>query len=181
MNAVQFHLEEIRVSKKNLENVLNCLIHTILFNRAFGLTAPLETNIPKLDITYIKCKDLRTTLLVDSKIKEFKNNLTGLYNKGYVQILFHEKRKRKGFWKTFENLMCFEIWYIYIDIIDKNYDLHSDLTKRMMKIIQIINEKQNHLPRLKNNEMFPFPFKIIADHEKSTWFDVLNTLKPLSI
>lgn len=181
MNIVQFHLGEIKTSKKNLTHVLNCLIHTILFNRAFGLTIPIETHVPKLNITYVKCKDLRTTLLVDTKIKEFEKKLVGLYNKGHIQIIFHEKRKRQGFWKTLENLVRFEIWYIYIDIVDKNYDLHSDLTEEMIKIIQIINEKQTHLPRLKDNDLFPFPFKIIVDHEKSTWFDVLNTLKPLSI
>ena len=45
------------VERHQVREVLKCLLHTILFNRALGLVRPRDMHLQLLDLTYVECGD----------------------------------------------------------------------------------------------------------------------------
>ena len=49
---------EMEVEYRQIHEVLRCLIHTIVFNRALGCITPVEVDSELFDdVTYVKCDD----------------------------------------------------------------------------------------------------------------------------
>ena len=57
-NHHSLELEMLQVEHGHLEEALQCLLHTIMFNRALGMVTPREVSSEKgLDICWVDCGD----------------------------------------------------------------------------------------------------------------------------
>ena len=57
-NHHSLELEMLQVEHGHLEEALQCLLHTIMFNRALGMVTPREVASEKgLDICWVDCGD----------------------------------------------------------------------------------------------------------------------------
>jgi len=181
MNIQQFYIKELRVEPRLLRDTLRCLLHTIMFNRAFGLVVPREEIIDAIDFAYVRCDDVTIHKQIEDHIEKFESVLSSRETKkGQLVISFSEKRSKKVWWKSYEEKVCWEQWILTITINDKasesdNYQAQNEvlakrLRKRMFHILQIVNEKKNHIPPLKTNELTPFPYEItIPSATDQTW------------
>ena len=52
-NCEVVSLPELDVEYHQVKDVLRCVLHTILFNRALGLVRPREVDLALFDITYV--------------------------------------------------------------------------------------------------------------------------------
>jgi len=179
MNIQQFPLKELHVEQRFLEDVVKCLLHTIMFNRAFGLVLPREELIEALDFAYVRCDDVTIQKTFEESVEKFESVLVGRENKkGQLVLSFLEKRYKKIWWKKYEEKVCWEQWVITISLTDKpqaevEQEEHEVLAKRLRKrvfhILQIVNEKKNHIPPLKTNELTPFPYEITIPSAAESW------------
>jgi len=180
MNIQQFPIKELKVEQRFVKDIVKCLLHTIMFNRAFGLVQPREEIIDAIDFTYVRCDDVTMQKSFEETAEKFESILLSRENrKGQLILSFSEKRYKKIWWKKYEEKVCWEQWLISISIVDKaegekeQPDQHEVLANRLRKrlfyILQIVNEKKNHIPPLKTNELTPFPYEITFPSTTESW------------
>jgi len=151
-----------------------------MFNRAFGLVVPREEIIDAIDLAYVRCDDVTIHKQIEDHIEKFETGLLARENKkGQLVVSFSEKRSKKVWWKSYEEKVCWEQWILTVSLSDKSSDLENfqaqnevlakRLRKRMFHILQIVNEKKNHIPPLKTNELTPFPYEITFPSTTESW------------
>ncbi|PRP87736.1 DUF1649 family protein [Planoprotostelium fungivorum] len=165
MNTQQFPLEE--VTPKQLKEVLQCLLHTIIFNRTFGVVRPKESVVDFIDFTYVKCDDESIEKAVSERAHQFYDSwLRKKFDppRRAVVIAFDERRYRSqlfGFSKVEEKIR-WENWILPFSLAseqDKGMS-REDLQRVFLSILRCINDNKNHIPPLTNNELVPFPYEI---------------------
>eukprot|EP01050_Picozoa_sp_SAG11_P029800 SAG11_NODE_8535_length_1004_cov_1.116022_2_plen_88_part_00 len=61
MNCEQFTVPEVEVDLQKLPDVLQCLLDTIMFNRALGVVRPSERTTELFNVTWVQCGDPKVT------------------------------------------------------------------------------------------------------------------------
>jgi len=51
-----------------VKDVLRCILHTVLFNRALGLVRPKEVDLELFNITYVQCVDRKVERTIEEKV-----------------------------------------------------------------------------------------------------------------
>jgi autophagy-related protein 101 len=100
-----------------MKEVLRCLLHTILFNRALGPTEPREQDCELFDVTYVRCGDINVDKSVEVALSSFSDALsTGAkpvgpdLAKGRLLLSFYEIKKKSGWLGTTEEKVYWEQW-----------------------------------------------------------------------
>ncbi|KAL6053559.1 Autophagy-related protein 101 [Balamuthia mandrillaris] len=194
MNIQQFALKELEVEPGELKEVLRCLLHTVMFHRAFGLVHPREELIEPLDFAYVRCDDIAIHKHLEEQVEQFEKIIQQRENKkAQVVMSFFEKRYKKIWFRKYEEKVCFEQWIFTFQLTnepetgdpqERRDRLSSRLRKRVMTIIQIVNEKKNHIPPLKTNDLTPFPYQVSFPSASESWgvdmvWNMLKTPQPL--
>jgi len=163
MNIQQIDIEELEIHLSQLKEILQSIIHTIMYSRAFGLVKPIEVPIDFLELYYVKSEDKAMDLKVDEKIEEFSASLSKRKtNKGQIVLSFNERRPKSNFFSS-SSVVCWEQWRINISLTDsasKTTNLAYELRKRLLFVYKIVNENRSHIPPITTKEFTPFPFEI---------------------
>jgi hypothetical protein len=179
MNVQQFSIKQLEVESKHLSDVLRCMLHTVLFNRAFGLVYPKEEIIDTLDFEYVRCDDVTVHQYVEEQIKTFRTTLAEREDRRAQLVLsFFETRSKKAWFRKVEEKICFEQWVFFIilkedspvETPEAREKLENELRERIMYIIQTVNEKQNHIPlKFQPTDLIPFPYEITIPSTSENW------------
>uniref|UniRef100_A0A803QTG9 Autophagy-related protein 101 n=1 Tax=Cannabis sativa TaxID=3483 RepID=A0A803QTG9_CANSA len=54
-----------------IQEVLRCILRTVLFHRDVGLVRPKDADLELFDITYVQCGDLEIEKKIEEKIEQF--------------------------------------------------------------------------------------------------------------
>ncbi|KAL6227288.1 hypothetical protein ACLB2K_001247 [Fragaria x ananassa] len=119
MNCEVCQLKELEVEHFEIREVLRCILHTIVFNRALGLVRPKDVDLELFEITYVQCGDLDLEKKIDEKIEQFISWVEKHPNKkSQVCLSFFEVKKNKqASWFTNKTeRLYWEQWYINLNV-----------------------------------------------------------------
>jgi len=172
MNISQFSLNDLVVELNYVKEVLRCILHTIIFNRAIGLIQPVEEVVDFIDYVYVRVNDETIEKDVSEKVEIFQHMLKKKdVKEGKVIISF--EHQPQGGW--FSQKVCWERWLINIVLPTKENtgetttQLYQDLHQRITQILRIVNDNKNHIPPLTTKEVTPFPYEISFPGSGEGW------------
>eukprot|EP01119_Soliformovum_irregulare_P023141 TRINITY_DN8042_c0_g1_i1.p1 TRINITY_DN8042_c0_g1~~TRINITY_DN8042_c0_g1_i1.p1 ORF type:complete len:202 (-),score=31.15 TRINITY_DN8042_c0_g1_i1:38-643(-) len=192
MNVQQFSLDVLEVPEESVKDVVQCILHTILFLRAFGLVKAMEICIESLDFYYMCCDEPTIKAFVQEKANTFfdswqRKRFDPLQRT--IFLSFDEKRMKSqlfGFSQVEERVM-WEQWWINLKIVNRSLSspegskrLEEDLQKTVFNILQLANEYKTHIPPLTNKDITPFPYNVTfptADQSQGLLSTLGNMLK----
>eukprot|EP01089_Gocevia_fonbrunei_P009316 TRINITY_DN2151_c0_g1_i2.p1 TRINITY_DN2151_c0_g1~~TRINITY_DN2151_c0_g1_i2.p1 ORF type:complete len:205 (-),score=41.93 TRINITY_DN2151_c0_g1_i2:34-648(-) len=199
MNIQQFVVPEVTVrAGHETTDVLCCLLHSVMFNRAFGLVTPKETTIEYLDFVYVCVDDVVTDEAIRTNVDNFLNNLDlkkdNYPKRGKLVLSFYERKWKKIWWKRYQERICFEQWIFSIQVLkegepipkeietERLANLQTDLRQVMVYILQAVNEKNTHIPPLKpSQDLTPFPYEITIPTAAEGWgAGIWNIVNPVN-
>jgi len=197
MNIQQFNLDELEVEFVYLKDIARCLLHTIIFNRAFGVVTPKDVEIDFLDFVYVCVDDPTIERDIEDKVELFCNTIRKKELK-QVKILvsFYETRYKKGWFSKQEEKVCWEQWILNINCpsppnpnnnqqpLQPHYPpasyvvkLEEKLSAVMRHILRVTNDNKSHIPPLISKELTPFPYDITISNMSEGWGMLWNMLK----
>lgn len=179
MNCQQFNLDEIEVQRPEVADVVRALVHTILFNRAFGLVKPKEVDAESFELTYVQ--------LDESSIEKYVQDKTALFvetlhkdARGHLVVSFFDKRLRSMVFFKQEEKVCWEQWIIPVTLSTstpleasekaaRQAWLEREMTQRISYILRMINAKKDHIPPVTSSDITPFPYQISIPALSESW------------
>ncbi|GAM22488.1 hypothetical protein SAMD00019534_056630 [Acytostelium subglobosum LB1] len=181
MNAQQYILKEINLEYAQLKEVVQCILHCILFQRCLGTVKPKDASLDIVEFTYTKLDDPQTSKQVEEKSEELLSSIIKRKAKtAQVSVSFQEKRQKTTFFSSASEV-CWEQWIISFQLVPSMdaKQLANQLKDTNYKIIEHVNQDKN-IPPITAKDQNPFPFTItIAGAENAGVFDTFwNVLKP---
>lgn len=188
MNCEACQLKELVLETMEIREVLQCILHTIVFHRALGLVRPKDVDCELFEITYVQCGDAELEKKIDEKIEHFISWADKHPNKKcQICLSFYEVRNKQ--WCRFSNKIeriYWEQWHINLHVvssksrgkssnskapaqenlleesgISRHAALETALREVLFQIIRFVNEKKDHIPPLStNSEVISFPYEI---------------------
>ncbi|EFA79513.1 DUF1649 family protein [Heterostelium album PN500] len=168
MNAQQYILE-INLQYSQLKEVVQCLLHSILFQRCLGTIKPKEATLDCTDFTFTKLDDQQTTKHVEEKSEELLSSIIKRKAKtAQLSVSFYEKRQKTTFFSSTENV-CWEQWIVTFQLVPTldSQALFQQLRDTIQKIIVIVNQDKN-IPPITAKDQNPFPFTISIAGSENT-------------
>lgn len=171
-NKEEIDLKEVSVELHQVREVLKCILHTIIFNRALGLVRPRDTHLQLLDMTYVEIGDDAIDKQVDAALAAAHTFLERnavrpasarkAVDEGFpfvVRLSFYEATTRQGLLSTYEDRVFWETWTINMRLISAPPD-DGDVAERdarrgalqervndiMTMIVHSINSLKDHIP-----------------------------------
>ncbi|XP_015161810.1 autophagy-related protein 101-like isoform X2 [Solanum tuberosum] len=189
MNCEVFKLKELDVEQFEIQDVLQCILHTIMFHRASGLIYPKNVDLELFEITYMQCNDVVIERKIDEKITQFIDKVKKHPNqKHQICVSFYESKNKQTSWFTKKvEHRYWEHWYVNLNVAhhpkpdsgksrdskvvnpeesapDEREAWHSglelSLREVLFQIINFVKEKKDHIPLIENLEGASFPFEI---------------------
>lgn len=190
-------LPVLEVEQHQAREVLRCLLHTIVFNRALGPVKPQEQDSDIFDITYVTCGSPVAQQRIEESIDRLHTWVekhTGKHSQ--VSLQFYEKRRKQGSWfGKQEERLYWEQWVIELAIVESQVSLQeqSSLTpasvrarrhtklqtaveEALLTIICAVNDKKDHIPPVNTAHLLTFPFDITITGDSGSVFG-LDTVK----
>ncbi|EIE19548.1 DUF1649-domain-containing protein [Coccomyxa subellipsoidea C-169] len=154
-NCELINLPVLELEQHQVREVLRCVLHTIIFNRALGPVRPREVDSELFEITYVQCGDTLVERVIEEKIDQFYGWVEKHPGKrGQVSLAFFEKRKTQR-WSLIggkqEERLYWEQWHA---------KLQEAVEQVMTLIIRAVNEKKDHIPPVTSAAVLTFPFEI---------------------
>lgn len=165
-------------------------MHTIIFNRALGPVAPLDTESELFELTWTRCGGTES---LDTAIEERISQFSGWVQRnpektGRIAISFYERREKQSWFSKVEDRLCWETWNITLNIIkspdtsavpreQRSKALQSALEDSIRSIVRAVNEKRDHIPPVLSSSPLTFPFEITISGEGSSVFNSLDTVR----
>ncbi|KAK9800356.1 hypothetical protein WJX73_009590 [Symbiochloris irregularis] len=190
-NRHKTDLPVIEVEQHQVREVLRCLLHTIIFNRALGLVKPQEVESELFDVTYVRCGDEAVDSKVEEKISAFCSWIDRHPGKrGQVSLLFYESRRKQANWLGIpqEERLYWEQWCINTAIVPSSVSLHEQsspvtgvrgarqarlqlgVEEALRTILTSVNEHKDHIPAVTSSYALTFPFDITITGEGGVMF-----------
>ncbi|MCO5597968.1 hypothetical protein L7F22_052056 [Adiantum nelumboides] len=187
MNCEAFNLYELELEQYQIREVLRCILHTIMFHRALGLVRPKDVDLELFDITYVQCGDRDLERVIEEKIDLFVAWVEKHPNrKGQVCLSFYETRSKPAAWFSSKvERFHWEQWFVSLSpkasqnksrhgralTVDSGETLLEERNKRdaaleaslrevLFQIIQLVNDKKDHIPPVSNSNIVSFPYEI---------------------
>merc|ERR1712072_911401 len=181
-----------------VQDVLRCVLHTVLFNRALGLVRPREVDLELFNITYVQCVDRNLERVIDEKVNGVLHWMERHPGKpAQVSLRFFEKRYKQAWFSKQEERLYWEQWNINvscrqfgtiatqaglrqrskttsIDTHDlqehheKQVRLQSLLRLVLTKILAHVNSKKEHIPPVVSSDAVPFPYEIKVSNPENS-------------
>ncbi|ERN10144.1 autophagy-related protein 101 isoform X2 [Amborella trichopoda] len=200
MNHEVFTLNELEVENFEIQEVLRCILHTIVFHRALGLVRPRDIDSELFDITYVQCGDPDVEKKLEEKIDQFIAWVEKHPNKkSQMCISFYEIKNKQAAWFTNKTeRLCWEQWFINLSVVSSKSptgkshhlkplavdpsetaveemsahraSLEKSLREVLFKIITLVNEKKDHIPPVQNQDVVSFPYEITIPSSSDSSF-----------
>ena len=104
-----------RKKKLKVQDVLRCVLHTVLFNRALGLVRPREVDLDLFNISYVQCVDRGLERVVDEKVGAVLHWMERHPGKpAQVSLKFFEKRYKQAWFSKQEERLYWEEWNVTV-------------------------------------------------------------------
>jgi len=190
MSFEQFIVPELEVPVSEIKPVLRCVLHTIFFHRALGLTHPRDVYLEKYGITYASCGNVDMEPVVETRVNEFFEYMQrSKHHRGQIKIRFFEKReqglvsKAAQFMGFQEDKVCWEEWVVNLRIsqhrhpsgaagenAEDNGVIASQLSSCIMNILTAVNTKKDHIPPVPKEltGLQSFYHEVVVVHEASS-------------
>lgn len=200
MNCEVCQLKELEVEHFEIREVLRCILHTIVFQRALGLVRPKDIDLELFEITYVQCGDVELEKKIDEKIDQFilwveKHP----YKKSQICLSFYEVKNKHATWFTNKiERLYWEQWYINLHVAQhpkahsskshhskvvvdpgesaleerssRREALEASLREVLFQIIKFVNEKRDHIPHVPTIDGVPFPYEITIPSSSDSAF-----------
>jgi hypothetical protein len=202
MNCEVFDLKDLDVEHYQIREVLRCILHTIMFNRALGLVRPRDVDSELFDITYVQCGDAS----IEKKIEERIDHFCGWVEKhparkGQVCLSFYNEKKSKQIWFSRQvERQYWEQWNVHLNVVKPGQEvapepqkqefsaftdsaeavleernrrqaaLEGSLREVLMQVLQIVNEKKEHIPPVIHSDVASFPYEITIPNSSESMF-----------
>ncbi|XP_058735849.1 autophagy-related protein 101-like [Vicia villosa] len=198
MNCEVFQLNELEVEQFEIHEVLRCILHTIMFYRAYGPVRPKDGDMELCDITYVQCGEDEVEKKIEEKIEQFLDwFVKHPIKKSQICLSFYEEKNKKGYW--FSNKierLYFEHWYINLNIapnsevdrIREEGELEAIYARREALEVSIRNVlvqimdfvgKGDHVPPIPNFEdviSFPYEITIPSSSDSAFGMDIIKRM-----
>eukprot|EP00128_Syssomonas_multiformis_P014003 Colp12_sorted_trinity150504_noHs@3055 len=169
---------DLTAEHAQVKNVLSSLLHTILFNRAFGtLVRPVEVDCEHIDVTYVRLDNAEVQRAVEEKVNQFVAHLvSGETCRGQINLAFHEK-KAKGWFGGTEQV-CFEQWEVTVTVVPatseakraaRREQLERDVRGALQRVCEVVTTQWAHVPAVTSADLFPYPYKITIPRANESW------------
>ncbi|ONK77247.1 uncharacterized protein A4U43_C02F4590 [Asparagus officinalis] len=198
MNCEACQLKELVLEPVEIREVLRCILHTIVFNRALGLVRPKDVDCELFEITYVQCGDPELEKKIEEKIDHFIGWVEKHPNrKSQVSLSFYEVKNKQPTW--FSNKierLYWEQWHINLHVVtpkihgkshhskasalsretameessSRRAALESSLRDVLFQVIKFVNEKKDHIPSISNSEVISFPYEITIPSSSDSSF-----------
>jgi autophagy-related protein 101 len=105
------------------------ILHTIFFHRFFPSIRPKTQEVLDLTLPYVDDVELET--LIDQRVRAFIDGIkmstrSGTSPRGEVAIMFFEKRRRRTWFKS-EEEVCWEQWVVKFTLANPRTELGKHL------------------------------------------------------
>jgi len=159
---------EFAVEGRQIDEVVSCMFHTILFHRcvgkyhtkgedsySVGTLGYTDIDCDYIDFTYLQVTSQELQRTVAEKINQFHDKLRSSESNrsGQITLEFYQKKKSRWMFKPEE--IPWEIWTIKIEQMQLSSEnerqfmrekLSDTLTERIFQITEIIN-KPDYVPK----------------------------------
>ncbi|KNC84956.1 hypothetical protein SARC_02847 [Sphaeroforma arctica JP610] len=120
---------------------------------------------------------------VEDRVQDFCDALDHMANmeekRAQIRITFSEIREKTNMLMiTRQESVVWEEWTIRTQLLmprtdterrDMKRQVEEQILKNTERIIHACNSKYNHIPRVPNSSLFPFPFEITLPKNKGRW------------
>ncbi|CAK5263908.1 unnamed protein product [Mycena citricolor] len=156
------------LDRNTTREVLNGVLHAILFHRLFGLVKPQTFEV--LDVTLPGVSDTEIEQLVNEKVEAFRRN-------SQITVTFSEKRPKKSWFQVYmgEEEVPWEQWVINAEVRQPRTDrdrqqfdttLAATLTKAVQTMLTHTSSEKGRqaVPLITNSSgISPFPLRIVTN------------------
>ncbi|KAK7458843.1 hypothetical protein VKT23_009852 [Stygiomarasmius scandens] len=171
---------DLALDRSNTKDVLQAMLHAILFHRLFGTVKPKTFEV--LDVTMPGVDDPEMERLVNERVDAFWKGIErGLSKRGQVTVTFSERRPKKGWFQMpmGEEDVPWEQWVIKAEVGQPrdrdrqifDASLAATLTKSIQTMLTHTSSERGRtaVPLITNaTGISPFPIKItvlVGDQE----------------
>lgn len=195
MNFERFDFQEMCLESLEVRDVLRCLLHSVLFNRAMGAVAPRDAECTSMNnVAYAKINDPAIEDAVEGFIDRFlKSWHKSGSSKAQVCLGFYERSVKKSVWfgGSKEEKTFWERWLIPLSFVsdkpsaktahareEEHAARAARLVENLLYLVRCVNEKKEHLPPSKSASALPFHFELsftTGDKSEESWG--MSTLK----
>mmetsp|Transcript_39037 Transcript_39037/g.74798 ORF Transcript_39037/g.74798 Transcript_39037/m.74798 type:complete len:208 (-) Transcript_39037:474-1097(-) len=203
MNCEVFELPPLAVEHYQVREVMRCLLHTVLFNRALGAVRPRDVESELFELSYVQCGDPIVERNIEDKINSlctWAERYTGKNKHVTVSVSFFEKRYKQIWFSKQEERLYWEQWRINLTMVRPCYTQHDNpeaarlvrhnaleesLQACMLQLLTLVGEKKEHIPPVVSSDVVCFPYEITLPSESDSHFGldmfkrvVLNSSPP---
>eukprot|EP01104_Vermistella_antarctica_P009624 TRINITY_DN2489_c6_g1_i1.p1 TRINITY_DN2489_c6_g1~~TRINITY_DN2489_c6_g1_i1.p1 ORF type:complete len:207 (-),score=41.36 TRINITY_DN2489_c6_g1_i1:76-696(-) len=163
-NIPRVSLDEIVVPRKWLIECLRCLVHTVVFHRAFGTVKPREVLVEPLDLVYARVDSPGMESRIERQLADFEGKVLGDPSIQVAQVIMswvEERETRNLFGMASKEAIRWEQWIFSFRLKDEGVSsesVHTDLQKALIYILRTVNDHKSHIPPVQSKEVMPFPF-----------------------
>lgn len=160
--------------------VAECLLHTIVFVRAFGMVEPLDQEIAGLGLSFARVNDAALDADIKDKVRLFHELQMAGKSTGELVLSFFEKRLRSSGWFVAtqqEENVCWEKWTVRLrfqgaapgagprvmELSAKDKAVLADeVLRRVHFVLKFARTQQDHVPQMQqqSKQVLPFPYTI---------------------
>lgn len=105
---------DLVLDRTTTKDVLNGVLHSILFHRLFGTVKP--TTFEVLDVTMPGVSDPAMEQLVQAKVGAFWKGIQNGGKRGQITVTFSERRPKKGWFQVGEEDVPWEQWNVKVEL-----------------------------------------------------------------
>lgn len=198
-NCDVYTLPTLEVEPHQVREVLRCLLHTIVFNRALGHVEPKDIDSELFDVTYVHCGDQEVDTKLEAKISEFcafAEKRPG--ETAQLVLSFYETKKRQVNWFGKEDRVVWEQWVLNV-VVDSPHSTfrpasapvttmmqpsrqqqqQAALERAISTILQCVCAHPDHLPPVATHSTpLTYPFHIAITGGSRSAFN-LNSMKKM--
>eukprot|EP01134_Creolimax_fragrantissima_P000980 CFRG0980T1 len=174
---------DLTVAPAQISDGLSALLHSILFHRAFGEVTPRVVDCKSIDLSFVCCNNADVMSAVENKVKDFCVALDRTANeqekRAQICVTFSEMREKTNMLMiTRQESVVWEEWIIRTQLVmprneterhERKQQVEEQILRNTERIIFACNSKYNHIPRVPNSSLFPFPFEIFVPKSKTSW------------
>ncbi|KAK2460715.1 hypothetical protein APHAL10511_007185 [Amanita phalloides] len=161
---------DLTLDRSTTKDVLNGILHSILFHRLFGTIKPRTFEV--LDVTMPGVSDPAIEQLVNDKVEAFWKGMENGFNKhGQINVFFSEKRPKKSWFQVYmgEEEVPWEKWVVNVELTQSkdekerqafNQELANTLTKSLqVMLMHTVSERgRTAVPLITDaGSISPFP------------------------
>lgn len=174
MQSREFSLDVLEVDVDLGPAIVECLLHTVFFVRAFGIVEPVEQEISGLNLWYARVNDAQLELEIRDKVRAFQDLQAAGKSHGDIVLSLFEKRVRTSGWfvsSQQEESVCWEKWLIRVHFTGMGARtsamelspkakaaLADEVTRRVHFILKFVKTQQDHIPQVQQQSKSVMPF-----------------------